>query len=110
MKLLFDQNISRKILPLIAELFPFSEQVYLLGLHEAEDMEIWDFAKNHCYTIVTKDSDFHELVLIYGIPPKIIWLRCGNVTNHFIVQLILRKSKDIIEFLSDENSFCLEIY
>jgi predicted nuclease of predicted toxin-antitoxin system len=110
MKLLFDQNISRKILPLISKKFPDSSQVYLLGLHEAFDAEIWDYAKKHGYSIVTKDADFHELVLLYGIPPKIIWLRCGNETNQFIVQLLLNKSKEIEEFLLDKDSFCLEIY
>ena len=59
MKLLFDQNISRKILPLISEKFPNSDQVYRLGLQESNDDEIWDYAKRNGYTIVTKDSDFH---------------------------------------------------
>ena len=110
MKLLIDQNISRKIIPLISEKFPNSSQVYILGLQEASDIEIWDYAKKNDYSIVSKDSDFHELGLLYGIPPKIIWLQCGNVTNQFIAELILKNAEDIIEFLSDKNSLCLEIY
>ena len=110
MKLLFDQNVSMRILPLILETFPASEQVFRLGLQEADDMDIWEYAKSNDYSIVTKDSDFHELVLLYGIPPKVIWLRCGNRTNDFIAQLILKNSKEILDFLSDNNSFCFEMY
>ncbi|MFI5343974.1 MAG: DUF5615 family PIN-like protein [Chlamydiales bacterium] len=110
MKLLFDQNISRKILSLITQKFPDSVQVYMLGLQEADDKEIWDYAKRNSYTIVTKDSDFYELSLLLGIPPKIIWLRCGNQTTQFIGQLLIIKSKEIEKFLTDKNSTCLEIY
>lgn len=110
MKLLIDQNISRKILPLIIQNFPGSVQVYMLGLHEADDEEIWNYAKKNDYTIVTKDSDFHELCLLKGIPPKIIWIRCGNRTTQFISQLLVKESAQIKNFLIDEYSSCLEIY
>lgn len=110
MKLLLDQNISRRILPQISEQFPESAHVYLLGLQEADDIQIWDYAKKNDFTIVTKDSDFHELGLLYGIPPKVIWLRCGNETNQFLCLLLVNKSAEIREFLVDESSFCLEIY
>ncbi len=110
MKLLLDQNISRRILPQITQQFPDSAHVYLLGLQEADDITIWDYAKKYNYTIVSKDSDFHELCLLNGIPPKIIWLRCGNETNQFLCNLLVNKSAEIEEFLHDKNAFCLEIY
>ena len=110
MKLLLDQNISRKTLQLIAQKFPDSVQVYMIGLHEANDKEIWDYARKNGYAIVTKDSDFQELSLLLGIPPKIIWLRCGNQTIQFTGQLLLAKFEEIEKFLFDENSSCLEIY
>ena len=73
MKLLLDQNISKRIIAALQECYPSSTQVYLEGLEKADDKKIWDFAKKHDYIIVTKDSDFHEFSLIYGPPPKIIW-------------------------------------
>ncbi len=110
MKLLLDQNISRKALPHIVQKFPGSVQVYMLGLHEASDEDIWNYAKQNGYTIVTKDSDFHELSVLKGVPPKIIWLRCGNQTTQFVGQLLLHKSEAIKNFLVDECSSCLEIF
>lgn len=110
MKLLLDQNISRKILPYILEQFPNSSHVYLLNLHEADDKTVWEYAKTHGYTIVSKDSDFHELGLLNGIPPKVIWVRCGNETNQFLSHLLISKAPKIDEFLGDKETLCLEIY
>ena len=110
MKLLLDQNIPRKILPNILGLFPSSAHVFLLGLHGADDMAIWEYAKQSGYIIVTKDSDFHEIGLLNGIPPKVIWLRCGNGTNEFISKLLINKLSEITEFFEDNTSFCLEIF
>lgn len=110
MKLLLDQNIPRKILPNISGLFPNSAHVYLLGLHEADDMAIWEYAKQNGYIIVTKDSDFHEIGLLNGIPPKVIWLRCGNGTSEFVSKLLCNKLPEIKEFFEDSTTFCLEIF
>ncbi len=110
MKLLLDQNISRKILSQIARRFPESSHVYWLNLHKANDFEIWEFAKKNNYTIVSKDSDFLELSLLYGIPPKFIWVRCDNGNNQFLSQLLIKHADDIERFLTDDKSFCLEIY
>ncbi len=76
MKLLLDQNISRRILAPLQEKYRGSDQVFLLGLQEADDQAIWNYAKQQNFTIVTKDSDFHELSLIFGSPPK-IFLTCS---------------------------------
>lgn len=110
MKLLLDQNIPRKILADILPLFPGSAHVYMLGLHEQDDRTIWEYAKVEGYIIVSKDSDFHELGLLNGVPPKVIWLRCGNVTSEFVSKLLLSKFSEIDEFFQDKNSFCLEIF
>ena len=110
MKLLLDQNISRRILPALQEKYSDSSQVYLLELAEADDMHIWQYAKENDYIIVTKDSDFHEFSLLYGQPPKVIWLKCGNKTNQFILELLMNHFEDVIEFNQDEHIICLEIY
>ena len=108
MKLLFDQNISFRIINRISDIFPDSKQVRELGLENSKDVQIFEFAKKHNYTIVTFDSDFCDLVTIRGFPPKIIWLRTGNSTTNKLESLI-RKNKELIQIFLSENYGCLEI-
>lgn len=46
------------------------------------DPIVWDYAKNNDLMIVSKDADMHDLSLIFGNPPKVIWLRLGTVRHH----------------------------
>jgi len=78
MKLLFDQNLSFKLVDRLADLFPDSDQVRRLGLDQADDRAIWEHAKRSGFVLVTQDSDFADLAALLGPPPKVIWLRCGN--------------------------------
>ncbi len=102
MKLLFDQNISFRILREINTAFPNSNQVKSLGLSNASDTDILKYAKQYDYSIVTFDSDFRDLSLIYGHPPKIILLRIGNNTTKHIAEILLEKEVKIKDFLSNE--------
>lgn len=52
-----------------------------LGLRDAEDQNIFKAARSEGTVIITKDSDFIELVTRLGTPPQILWVTCGNVTN-----------------------------
>ena len=78
MKLLFDENLSDRILPKIIGLYPDSVHVKTFGLTNTDDAEIWEYAKTNDFVIVSKDSDFHQRSLLYGHPPKFIYLRVGN--------------------------------
>ena len=80
MKLLFDQNLSHRLLSALEDLFPGSLHVRFLGLAEADDLSIWNYAKDHQLIIVTQDSDYSDWNKLRGAPPKIIWLRCGNAS------------------------------
>lgn len=112
MKLLFDQNISFRIVRQLAKTFPNSAQVRELGLEDSTDYEIWMFAKQHDYTIVTFDADFSDIANIQGFPPKIVWLRTGNMTTTAIIE-ILKKYCDMIQVFVDTEEYkeiaCLEI-
>ena len=108
MKLLFDQNISFRLTRRIIDLFPESKQVRELGLENATDFEIFEYAKRNDYAIVTFDSDFCDLNIIKGFPPKIIWLRTGNTTTKNIEKL-LRNKLELIEIFLTEDYGCLEI-
>ncbi|MBW4640461.1 MAG: DUF5615 family PIN-like protein [Gloeocapsa sp. UFS-A4-WI-NPMV-4B04] len=109
MKLLFDQNLSRKLVNRLANIFPDASHVYFQGFSEASDRKIWEFAKVQGFCIVTQDADFAEKSRLYGSPPKVIWLRCGNATTQ--VEAILRLGAEAIqELINNSNLNCLELY
>ncbi|MCL6260640.1 DUF5615 family PIN-like protein [Aquiflexum sp. TKW24L] len=109
MKLLFDQNISPKIVNQLGKDFPDSRQVRHIGLEDASDIVIFDYAKNNGYTIVTFDSDFVDLNIIKGIPPKIIWLKTGNLASKSISELLIRNLPALHKFLESREAEILEI-
>lgn len=112
MKLLFDQNISFRIVKKIEDFLPFASQVRLLGLENSEDYEIWKYAKLNDYTIVTFDTDFYDMSLIKGTPPKIIWLRIGNTSTKNLVLCLKNNYELMKEFVQNtdyKNLACLEI-
>ena len=109
MKLLLDQNLSRRLLPRLTSLFPQSSQVALLGLDRADDAEIWKLARKESFAIVTKDADFVELSLMQGFPPKIIWLNLGNVSNAEVTARLLAEADGIKSFLMNSAEGVLEI-
>lgn len=78
MKLLFDQNLSPKLVNHLADLFPNSSHVQSLGLDCSSDDAVWDHARLHGFTLVTKDADYNNLSVVRGSPPKVIWLLMGN--------------------------------
>ena len=93
--LLFDQHLSYKLLNRLQDLYPGSKHVKSENMDKSDDLEIWEYAKNHGYTIVTKDVDFFDIGLIKGQPPKVIWLRCGNTSTRYIEQ-VLRENYPLI--------------
>lgn len=93
MKLLLDENLSDRIIDRIIDLYPNSEHVKTLALINTDDEIIWEYAKANDFTIVSKDSDFHQRSLLYGYPPKFIYLRIGNSPTSKIIQ-ILRENFD----------------
>ena len=112
MKLLFDQNISNRILNKLREHFPDIKHVKELGLNDRNDFDIWQFAKKENYAIVTFDSDFYDIVLINGIPPKIIWLRTGNLKTNELTEILIMNKERILFFINNHENYdigCLEI-
>jgi predicted nuclease of predicted toxin-antitoxin system len=110
MKLLFDQNLSFKLCDRLADLFPDSKQVRLSDLESADDRAIWEFAKAQSFTIVSQDSDFADMASLFGPPPKVIWLRCGNQTTQFIEQLFRAHAEVINSFDAATDAACYELY
>ena len=90
MKILLDQNISFRVIRKLESSFE-AVQVRELGLEGATDVEIWKYAKERGYTIVSFDADFYNLSVLYGVPPKIIWLRTGNLTTSHIAKYLINE-------------------
>ncbi len=106
MKLLFDQNLSPKLVKRLADLYPNSNHVYQLGIDRNSDQELREHARRENFIIVTKDSDFSDLSILLGFPPKVIWIRRGNCSTSTI-EIILRQHREDIEALvRDEIMNC----
>lgn len=108
MKLLFDQNLSYRLVEIVSVDFPGSSHVGRLHLQESMDRDIWEYAKTHGFTIVSKDDDFFNLASIYGPPPHFIWIRTGNTSSRVVAELLLKYKHEIKIFLST-NDAILEI-
>jgi predicted nuclease of predicted toxin-antitoxin system len=109
MKLLLDQNLSHKLCRRLDDLFPGTSQVGLVGLARADDRSIWKYAEANDFVVVSLDADFAEMAAFNGPPPKVIWLRTGNMGTDATEELIRRHAAAILAFGSD-TAACLEIY
>ena len=101
MRLLFDQNLPPRLVDSLAEFFPNSVHVMNVGLDQASDREVREYASQNGYTIVTKDADFGDLNLLLGFPPKVVWIRRGNCSVKE-VESLLRENRDSISTLDDK--------
>lgn len=102
MKLLFDNNLSPRLSAAVADLYPDSVHVRALALQRAPDDDVWEYAREHGYVVVSKDSDFHQRSLVEGFPPKIVWIQRGNCTTAAIIELLRRSGRAILDFEQDE--------
>ncbi|MBS1518962.1 MAG: DUF5615 family PIN-like protein [Bacteroidetes bacterium] len=107
MKLLFDENISYRILKKLNPEFDKSIHCNKIDPQPKNDFDIWKYAKDNNFTIVTFDGDFYEWMVLKGFPPKIIWLRMGNKTTDNIIN---DKFSDILDFHKNEDLGIIEIY
>jgi predicted nuclease of predicted toxin-antitoxin system len=110
LKLLFDQNLSRKLVTGLADIYPASSHVQFHDLQEKTDTEVWEFARASNFCIVTQDVDFAERSRLYGSPPKVVWLRCGNAPTRQVENLLRSGINAIQELLNNPNVHCLELY
>ncbi|MBX3356729.1 MAG: DUF5615 family PIN-like protein [Phycisphaeraceae bacterium] len=101
MKLLFDENLSRGLVALLRDAYPESAHVVDCLPPSSADPVIWEHAKAHGFAIVTKDDDFNALSLVHGAPPKIIWIRPGNVSTEAVAESLRRARRLMEEFVAD---------
>ena len=109
MKLLFDENLSPRLVPRLSDAFPGSAHVRDVGLARATDSAIWVYARDHGYAIVSKDSDFHQVSFVRGQPPKVIWLRRGNCTTTDIETMLRSNRIGILAFYDEDAAAFLAL-
>ena len=109
MKLLFDENLSHKLVRRLADLFPDSIHVREVGLKAADDPVVWEYAKNDDLLIVSKDSDMHQRSFVFGYPPKVVWVRLGNCSTSDVERLLQRHFAAIKAFYEDDYASFLSL-
>jgi predicted nuclease of predicted toxin-antitoxin system len=106
LKLLLDQNLSPRLIQRLSDLYPGSAHVSQHGLEEADDTEVWAYARENGYLILSKDADFSDMSSVRGFPPKIIWIRRGNCSTGQIEE-ILRKNVEAVRALNENDKIGL---
>ena len=107
LKLLFDQNLSPRLVNSLAQAFPGSIHVRQVGLASANDETVWNHAREHGLLIVTKDDDFRQRSFLHGAPPKVIWVNLGNCRTSEIENLLRNQTDRISAFAADEEAALL---
>ncbi len=91
-RLLFDENLSVRLVERLKDVFPDSAHVMELGLAQS------------------LDSDFADMAAVLGAPPKVLWLRCGNKATSIVEELLRRHGESVRSFAEDPEALCLELY
>ncbi len=90
----------------LEDLFPGSLHVRDVGMSTTDDSKVWDYAKANDLIIVSKDSDMHDLSLVFGNPPKVLWIKLGNCSSRQVESLI-RKGFNVIEMFYEDDEVSL---
>lgn len=109
MKLLFDENLSHKLVERLADLFPDSVHVREVGLKAADDLVVWEYAQSNDLIIVSKDSDMHQRSFVFGYPPKVVWVRLGNCSTSDVERLLRKHVAVIKAFYEDDYASFLSL-
>lgn len=107
--LLFDENLAVRLAAELADLYPDCAHVAERGLAGRPDHAIWEFARTHAFVIVTKGEDFQRLSVLFGAPPKVIWIRLGNCSTADIIRLLRDRRNEINRFLVDGEAAFLAL-
>ncbi|MEP7284106.1 MAG: DUF5615 family PIN-like protein [Rubrivivax sp.] len=103
MKLLLDENLSRRLVPALQARFPGSSQVALLGLERSTDHALCDYAAQHGFVICSKDDDFQRLVAARGYRPRLVHVALGNESNERVLAGLLAAADGIAAAFTDDK-------
>ena len=100
-RLLFDQNLSPRLVRRLTDVFPGSLHVTTVGLDRAPDLVVWEYARQHGLMLATKDVDFADLAAIRGFPPRVVWLRLRNCTTAEVESTLRQQASAILQVSTD---------
>jgi len=109
-KLLFDENLSPRLVERLADLYPDGVHVREVGLERAPDEAVWSYARENALTIVTQDADFGEMSVLLHSPPKVIWLRRGNCSSSEIEMILRARYDAVVAFHNDPQQAVLALF
>ena len=108
-RLLFDENLSPRLVGLLAEAYPDSVHVDQAGMHGRPDADVWAYARDNNLVLVSKDNDFRQMSFLHGAPPKVIWLRIGNAPTLAAADALRKRRPEIEAFIVDAEAALLAI-
>ena len=109
MRLRLDQNLSHRLKGPLAAAYPDLAHVRDFALERADDTAVWNFAKDNGFAIVSKDSDVHQRSLVFGHPPKVLWLRLGNCSTSDIEVVLLQQAPEVDSFFEGATASLLTL-
>lgn len=109
MKLLFDENLSHRLVHALKDTYPGSAHIRDAGLLGAEDRLIWRYAAEYGFLLTSKDTDFYQRSLVHGAPPKVIWLRIGNGSTAAVAALLRERYVVVRRFVEDVEATFLPL-
>ncbi len=111
MKILIAQNLSHRIVPYLTGYYQEIVQVREVGLKDANDYEIFMYARSNNFdAIIAQDDDFLKLLRTFNMPPKVIQMRTGNSKTRLLAELLIHQMVAIESFLENEDADYFEIF
>jgi len=108
-RLLFDENLSFRLVRELVDVYPDSAHVRDIGLLGAADQAVWAYAAQEGFLLTSKDTDFYQRSLMFGVPPKVVWLRIGNVSTAAIATLLRQRYLAVRRFYEDADATFLPL-
>ena len=103
MRLLFNNNLSHRLVFILADAYPDSLHIKDMGPENAADTDVWDYAKDHGLVIVTKDRDYRDMSRTRGHPPKVILITLRNCSTATVAALLRRHPTDLHSFQLNQD-------
>lgn len=110
MTFLLDENLSWRLVKRLADIYPGCAHVNEMSLERGADETIWKRAAASALAIVSKDDDFRQRAMVFGAPPKTIWLRLGNASTARIEHVLRSREIEIRVFLADGDQAILILH
>jgi predicted nuclease of predicted toxin-antitoxin system len=104
-RLLIDNQLPPALARFIdTELRCEARHVSDVGLRNASDVEVWQYASANGFVLVSKDEDFTHMAL-RDSNARLIWVRVGNCRRVFLVELFRRLWPNLLERLESGDRF-----